>query len=117
MPGGDQPYILDEPSQRERERSLVVRNAMAEMRTRSSSRTSPVSSAKLTPSWARFVVGARKEIVVALDWTDFERDDHHPSPPSARSNLLLWTERARLDESNVPKQHQAHAAHTSNLEQ
>jgi len=35
-----------------------------------------IDVARLTPSWARFVVGARKEIVVALDWTDFERDDH-----------------------------------------
>ena len=26
--------------------------------------------------WVRFVVGVRKEIVVALDWTDFEKDDH-----------------------------------------
>jgi hypothetical protein len=31
---------------------------------------------KLTPSWAAFVIGARKEIVVALDWTEFEKDDH-----------------------------------------
>lgn len=30
----------------------------------------------LTPSWARFVVAERKEVVVALDWTDFEKDDH-----------------------------------------
>jgi hypothetical protein len=27
-------------------------------------------------SWVSFVVGARKEIVVVLDWTDFEKDDH-----------------------------------------
>jgi hypothetical protein len=26
--------------------------------------------------WVAFVVGVRKEIVVALDWTDFEQDDH-----------------------------------------
>src|SRR5580658_7294473 len=26
--------------------------------------------------WVKFVVGVRKEIVVALDWTDFEKDDH-----------------------------------------
>jgi len=32
--------------------------------------------AKLTPAWARFVIGARKELVLALDWTDFEGDDH-----------------------------------------
>lgn len=27
-------------------------------------------------SWVEFVIGVRKEIVVALDWTDFEKDDH-----------------------------------------
>lgn len=32
--------------------------------------------AKLTPAWAKFVIGARKELVLALDWTDFEGDDH-----------------------------------------
>jgi Transposase DDE domain. len=31
--------------------------------------------ARLLPSWVEFVVGAREEIVVALDWTDFEHDD------------------------------------------
>jgi len=35
-----------------------------------------IDVAKLTPSWAAFVLGARKEIVVALDWTEFEKDDH-----------------------------------------
>jgi hypothetical protein len=35
-----------------------------------------IDVARLTPSWAKFVVGARKEIIVALDWTDFEKDDH-----------------------------------------
>lgn len=35
-----------------------------------------IDVAKLTPSWARFVLGARKEIVVALDWTEFDKDDH-----------------------------------------
>lgn len=37
---------------------------------------SAINVAQLTPSWASFVIGARKEIVVALDWTDFEKDDH-----------------------------------------
>jgi len=32
--------------------------------------------ARLLPRWVEFVVGARKEIVVALAFTDFERDDH-----------------------------------------
>jgi len=26
--------------------------------------------------WVKYVVGVRKEIVVVLDWTDFEKDDH-----------------------------------------
>ena len=30
----------------------------------------------LIAAWIRFVVGARKEIVVALDWTEFDKDDH-----------------------------------------
>jgi Transposase DDE domain len=32
--------------------------------------------AHVLKSWATFVVGVRKEIVIVLDWTDFERDDH-----------------------------------------
>ena len=35
-----------------------------------------IDVAQLTPSWTKFVVGVRKEIVIALDWTDFEKDDH-----------------------------------------
>ena len=31
---------------------------------------------KLTAGWVDFVVGPRNEIVVALDWTDFDKDDH-----------------------------------------
>lgn len=30
---------------------------------------------KLLPAWSEFVVGARSEIVIALDWTDYEDDD------------------------------------------
>jgi hypothetical protein len=30
----------------------------------------------LFPAWIRYVVGPRTEIVVALDWTEFEADDH-----------------------------------------
>ena len=37
---------------------------------------SAIDVTRLTPSWAAFVVGARKQLVVALDWTDFEKDDH-----------------------------------------
>jgi hypothetical protein len=32
--------------------------------------------ARLWSSWVEFAVGVREEIVVALDWTDFEQDDH-----------------------------------------
>lgn len=32
--------------------------------------------AELTAPWVRFVLGARTESVVALDWTDFDDDDH-----------------------------------------
>lgn len=35
-----------------------------------------IDVAALTPAWARFVVGSRKEIIIALDWTDFDPDDH-----------------------------------------
>lgn len=31
---------------------------------------------RLWSGWVEFVVGVREEIVVALDWTDFEKDDH-----------------------------------------
>jgi hypothetical protein len=31
---------------------------------------------RLLRGWAAFVVGAREEVVIALDWTDFEPDDH-----------------------------------------
>jgi hypothetical protein len=37
---------------------------------------SGVQLAALFPAWIRYVVGARNEIVVALDWTEFEADDH-----------------------------------------
>lgn len=37
---------------------------------------SGVQLGTLFPAWIRYVVGLRSEIVVALDWTDFEADDH-----------------------------------------
>ena len=30
---------------------------------------------RLLPSWASFLIGARTEIVIAIDWTDYEADD------------------------------------------
>jgi hypothetical protein len=35
-----------------------------------------IDVARLTPSWAKFVLGSRKEVVIALDWTEFDKDDH-----------------------------------------
>jgi len=45
--------------------------------------------------WVRFVVGERKEIVIALDWTDFERDDHttlcaYVVTRHGRATPLVW---------------------------
>jgi len=34
-----------------------------------------IALARLFPSWVRFVVGPRQQIVVALDWTEFDKDD------------------------------------------
>jgi len=31
---------------------------------------------QLTPAWASFVLGARKEVIIAMDWTEFDDDDH-----------------------------------------
>ncbi len=30
----------------------------------------------LTPAWAKFVIGSRKELLLVLDWTEFEPDAH-----------------------------------------
>jgi hypothetical protein len=45
--------------------------------------------------WVEFVVGARKEIVVAMDWTEFEKDDHstlciYLLTNHGRATPLLW---------------------------
>lgn len=32
--------------------------------------------ADLLPTWAKFTLGERKTACIALDWTDFEKDDH-----------------------------------------
>ena len=31
---------------------------------------------KMRPAWARFVLGGRPEVLLALDWTEFDDDDH-----------------------------------------
>ena len=54
-----------------------------------------IDVARLTPSWVKFVLGARKEIVVAFDWTDFEKDDHatlcaYAVTSHGRATPLTW---------------------------
>ena len=49
----------------------------------------------LQKRWVEFVVGVRKEIVVAMDWTDFEKDDHstlciYLLTNHGRATPLLW---------------------------
>jgi hypothetical protein len=50
---------------------------------------------KLSSSWVGFVVGVREAIVVALDWTDFDDDDHtticaYLVTRHGRATPLLW---------------------------
>lgn len=45
--------------------------------------------------WATFVVGERKEIVIALDWTEFDADDHatlagYLITNHGRATPLIW---------------------------
>ena len=45
--------------------------------------------------WAEFVVGERKEIVLALDWTEFDADDHatlagYLITSHGRATPLIW---------------------------
>ena len=45
--------------------------------------------------WVKFVVSAREEMVVALDWTDFEDDDHvtlcaYTATSHGRATPLVW---------------------------
>lgn len=49
----------------------------------------------LQKRWAEFVVGSRKEIVVAMDWTEFEKDDHstlciYLLTSHGRATPLVW---------------------------
>jgi hypothetical protein len=50
---------------------------------------------ELLPEWARYVVADRKQIVVALDWTEFDKDDHSTLALSlisshGRATPLVW---------------------------
>ena len=49
----------------------------------------------LFPGWIRFVVGVRSELIVALDWTEFDADDHvtlcaYAVTRHGRATPLIW---------------------------
>ena len=49
----------------------------------------------LFPAWVRFVVGVRTELIVALDWTEFDADDHvtlcaYAVTRHGRATPLIW---------------------------
>ena len=55
-----------------------------------------IDVAALTPDWVRFVLGGRSEVIVALDWTDFDDDDHtvicaYVVTTHGRATPLVWT--------------------------
>lgn len=64
---------------------------------------------RLLPAWASYVLGARNEAVIALDWTDFEDDDHttlsgYLVTTHGRSSPLAWrtVKKSELKGRQVP---------------
>jgi hypothetical protein len=56
---------------------------------------SAISVEEAQKRWASYIVGERKAIVVALDWTDFEKDDHstlaaYLMTSHGRATPLMW---------------------------
>lgn len=54
-----------------------------------------VALSALFPAWIRFVVGERAELTVALDWTEFDADDHvtlcaYSVTRHGRATPLIW---------------------------
>jgi len=65
---------------------------------------------QLFPKWVRFVVGPREELVIALDWTDFDDDDHttlaaHLITTHGRATPLIWM---TVPKSTLEGQRNAH---------
>jgi hypothetical protein len=65
---------------------------------------------ELFPKWVDFVVGPREELVIALDWTDFENDDHatlaaHLITTHGRATPLIWM---TVPKSTLEGQRNAH---------
>jgi len=61
-----------------------------------------VALEKLFPGWIRFVVGVRSELIVALDWTEFDADDHvtlcaYAVTRHGRATPLIWKTHKKSD--------------------
>ena len=61
--------------------------------------------------WAQFVVGERKEIVLALDWTEFDADDHatlagYLITSHGRATPLIWMTVSKTTLKNKRNDHE-----------
>ncbi len=61
-----------------------------------------VALEKLFPGWIRFVVGVRTELIIALDWTEFDADDHvtlcaYAVTRHGRATPLIWKTHKKSD--------------------
>src|SRR6266568_4435881 len=66
---------------------------------------------KLYGSWVPFAIGGRPEIVVALDWTDFDRDDQstialYLITKHGRATPLLWKSVVKSDMEGWRNEHE-----------
>lgn len=66
---------------------------------------------QLLDSWASYVIGARSEIVVSLDWTEFDADEHSSIVLSmqtshGRNTPLLWKTHKKLGLKNNRNNHE-----------
>jgi hypothetical protein len=69
-----------------------------------------IDVAALTPDWVRFVLGSRPEVLIALDWTEFDDDDHavicaYVVTTHGRATPLAWT---TVKKSELKNQRTAH---------
>lgn len=67
---------------------------------------------RLRPSWARFVLSGRPEVLLAMDWTDFDRDDHttlciYVVTTHGRATPLAWQthKKSELREQRTAAEH------------
>lgn len=63
------------------------------------------------PAWVKFVLGARKKVLLALDWTDFDKDDQTTLSlcvitRHGRATPLLWKTVKKADLKNKRTAHE-----------